>query len=255
MEFNQSNMVIPRKCVLPSTLRYCEKHSVKVGQCYVWEVKEKVAQTIIEYNTEKNFDEKTENSVHFIESVFKQLGSKLEGMEPNTVLGKYLEVIKENGYNSREIFVRKNKLFEVYSLSEVSEGQAIDPADAKSLSPGTKSNPAGNTASGPGGDVSINWGTFEDEQMKKAAANGNALITSSITQENPSPYVHVPKKPTSSIADIGFVEFLNPRFRQSMEDGHCMADGFQGVPSTGYFASKIAIFEPPKQIKSNNKIK
>lgn len=39
----------------------------------------------------------------------------------------------------------------------------------------------------------------------------------------------------SSVATISFAEDMNPRFRSTMEDAHCVVDGFGGDPGTGYF--------------------
>jgi protein phosphatase PTC1 len=49
-------------------------------------------------------------------------------------------------------------------------------------------------------------------------------------------YTKVPPKPLKSIKDIGFCEEMNGRYRRTMEDGHCMIDGFKGDDNSGYFA-------------------
>jgi hypothetical protein len=53
---------------------------------------------------------------------------------------------------------------------------------------------------------------------------------------NETDYTKVPAKPLKSIRDIGFCEEMNGRYRRSMEDGHCMIDGFKGDNNSGYFA-------------------
>lgn len=55
-----------------------------------------------------------------------------------------------------------------------------------------------------------------------------------------SPMPSVPELPPcgsalSSVATISFAEDMNPRFRSTMEDAHCVVDGFGGDPGTGYF--------------------
>jgi len=47
---------------------------------------------------------------------------------------------------------------------------------------------------------------------------------------------HVPKPPFTSVKDIGFSEELNPRHRRTMEDGHCIIDGFGNDKTCGYYA-------------------
>ncbi|KAL0491867.1 protein phosphatase PTC1 [Acrasis kona] len=49
-------------------------------------------------------------------------------------------------------------------------------------------------------------------------------------------YTKVPQAPYKSVRDIGFCEEQNRRHRRTMEDGHCMIDGFRGNEGEGYFA-------------------
>lgn len=51
-----------------------------------------------------------------------------------------------------------------------------------------------------------------------------------------SPYKQVPPRPHTSVKDIGFSEDRNARFRRTMEDGHCMIDGFGNSPTDALFA-------------------
>lgn len=75
---------------------------------------------------------------------------------------------------------------------------------------------------------------FDDEDDWVRTVDSHSVELSS--PDLASPYVKVPPAPFSCISDIGFEENLNPRHRQTMEDGHCMIDGFAGVPTSGYFA-------------------
>lgn len=56
------------------------------------------------------------------------------------------------------------------------------------------------------------------------------------TFDEQADYTVIPQKPYSSFKDIGFVEEMNGRYRRTMEDGHCMIDGFRGLPHEGFFA-------------------
>lgn len=49
-------------------------------------------------------------------------------------------------------------------------------------------------------------------------------------------YRQIPEKPFKSVRDIGFAEDRNARYRRTMEDGHCMIDGFRGVDRDALFA-------------------
>jgi serine/threonine protein phosphatase PrpC len=49
-------------------------------------------------------------------------------------------------------------------------------------------------------------------------------------------YTKVPTRPFKSVKDIGFCEEQNRRHRRTMEDGHCMIDGFRGRDDEGLYA-------------------
>jgi len=49
-------------------------------------------------------------------------------------------------------------------------------------------------------------------------------------------YRQVPEKPHKSVKDIGFSEDRNARYRRTMEDGHCMIDGYCDHSSDALFA-------------------
>jgi serine/threonine protein phosphatase PrpC len=50
-----------------------------------------------------------------------------------------------------------------------------------------------------------------------------------------SNYKQVPEHPLKAVRDIGFVEDRNARYRRTMEDGHCMIDGFRGNDNEAFF--------------------